>query len=44
MSNKQLFIMLVIAFLIVGLLRFGWAEFVYHDKRCVIAECRIVKP
>lgn len=30
-------------FLIVGGLRLGWAELVYHDWRCALSECRIIK-
>lgn len=30
--------------IMVGIVKFAWAEFAYHDWRCMFSECRIIKP
>lgn len=46
MKDNSWIIYLITFVVIIGIvlgIRLAWAELVYHDKRCVFAECRIQK-
>lgn len=38
---RDMIVTILVIFLIVGGLRYVWAKAVYHDARCMWAECRI---
>lgn len=42
-ERNKLIVMAIVGILITIIVRTIWAEFVYHDIRCVLAECRILK-
>lgn len=43
-EQRNAYIIMIVSALLVTLgVRMMWAKFIYHDMRCVLAECRIIK-